>query len=244
MVKRFSTLSILIALAVNAPALAAPHWSYETQAEWGELEAAFTACKTGKQQSPIDIGAAQKETLAPLVFSYQPTKVKFFNNGHTLQASTAEGNSLTIGEDSYKLVQFHFHSPSEHLIKGKSAPMELHLVHKDKDGKLAVLGVMLQAGKSNKAIEELWAHLPDSEGEKNSKELTLNIAEMLPQSKAYYTYPGSLTTPPCSENVRWLVLEQPMEVATTQVEAFVKEVGINARHVQALNERVVKEGGK
>lgn len=232
-------------IALSSPVLAKeivalPHWTYDEQAKWGKLSPEFSACNTGVKQSPIDIKSLQKSALLPLKPSYQKISVKLFNNGHTVQVNIPEGNRLVIGDKEYSLVQFHFHAPSEHHIDGKFYPMELHLVHKDKEGKLAVIAVMLQEGQGSPVIQRVLDYLPEQTGEENSRDVKMNIADLLPKSPHYYSYEGSLTTPPCSENVRWIVMMEPMMVSKEQIHAFQKVIGKNARAVQPLNGRVIK----
>ena len=222
----------------------APHWGYGGEhgpEEWGDMEADFSACKLGKEQSPIDIRNATKSTLPPLDFKYAKSSAEVVNNGHTIQVNLADGGVLTLDGVPYKLVQFHFHAPSEEKIGGKAYPMEAHLVHQSAEGKLAVVAVLLTEGRANAALNSVFRDLPQTEGAEKTLDANFNAAELLPIARGYYTYVGSLTTPPCSEGVRWQVLKQPVEVSKAQIAAFRKLYSMNARPVQPLNDRKVEE---
>lgn len=222
----------------------APHWEYKGKhgpAAWGEMDAGFAECKLGKVQSPIDIRKAKKTELAPLAFGYTATGAEVVNNGHTIQINLTDAGALTLDGVPYKLVQFHFHTPSEERINGKAYPMVAHLVHKNAEGKLAVVGIMLKQGKENAALKAVFDNLPQEEGGKKALDGNFNVADMLPAEQGYYKYMGSLTTPPCSEGVHWQVLKQPIEVSKAQIQAFQKLYKLNARPVQPLNGRKVEQ---
>jgi carbonic anhydrase len=218
-------------------------WSYQGHTgpeHWGELDPAFALAKTGQEQSPVDIVRAEVVTGngAPLEVSYQPTPLTILHNGHTIEEECEGGGSLTVGGHRYELAQFHFHSPSEHTIDGQHTPLELHLVHKDTEGKLAVLGVLIDEGKAHPELARLWEHLPTEPGNKVSdEEVKVDPARLLPTSLATYRYAGSLTTPPCSEGVSWFVLQQPIEASAEQVGAFRKVIHGNNRPTQPLRGR-------
>jgi len=218
-------------------------WSYDGAtgpAKWGDLAAEFTACKSGKNQSPIDINDTKPVKLTGIKFNYKPTTVDVINNGHTIQVNYAKGSSIDFGGKNYKLLQFHFHSPSEHTVKGKPFDMVAHLVHQADDGQLGVIGVLLKQGKNNNpAIESVWKHLPTKVGEHNKINSTLNAIDLLPTSKRYYNYSGSLTTPPCSEGVNWIVMQTPVEVSVDQIVSFRNAIALSTRPVQTLNGRTV-----
>jgi len=222
------------------------HWSYkgETGPEyWGTLKPEFATCSQGKHQSPIDIKKSYKTTLEPIKFFYKPMQLKIINNGHTIQVNAQEGNSIIIDGEKYQLAQFHFHSPSEHKVKGKSYDMELHLVHKNKTGDIAVVGVFLKEGKPNNTIEKIWKNIPTNiNEEKIAENVYINPYNLLPKNKGYYIYYGSLTTPPCTEGVTWIVLKKPIEVSKKQIEKFRIIIGEdNNRPVQNLNKRFILE---
>ena len=206
---------------------------------WSEVSA---TCGLGKAQSPIDIVNPEKTKLLPIDFSYHAAPLKVINNGHTIQVDYAPGSSIVRDGKTYELVQFHFHHMSENAINGQHTPMELHLVHKDKDGNLAVVAVMLKEGKANKEVGTVWSNLPATEGKENTPaSVAVDAAGLLPHKRGYYTFPGSLTTPPCSENVLWLVLEEPVTLSKQQIAKFAALYPNNARPVQPLNGRKVLE---
>jgi carbonic anhydrase len=218
------------------------HWSYEGAggpAKWGDLDAANKACSLGAQQSPIDIVAPIKSRLPALKLSWNKTADTIVNNGHTIQLNFAEGSTLKLGDTTYKLLQVHFHRPSEHLIGGKSFPMEAHFVHRADSGGLAVVGVMFSEGKPNATFSKIVATMPAKEGPAVKAVAAINPNGLLPAKLGYYRYPGSLTTPPCSEVVEWLVLTDPIQVAATDVAGFAKLYPMNARPAQKDNRRYV-----
>jgi carbonic anhydrase len=218
------------------------HWSYEGAggpAKWGDLDAANKACSLGAQQSPIDITATVKSQLPPLKISWGKTADTIVNNGHTIQLNFAEGSTLKLGDTTYKLLQVHFHRPSEHLVGGKNFPMEAHFVHRADGGGLAVVGVLLTEGKPNATFAKIIATMPTKEGLPVKADAGINPNGLLPAKLSYYRYPGSLTTPPCSEVVEWLVLTTPLPVAVSDVAAFAKLYPMNARPVQKDNRRYV-----
>jgi len=218
-----------------------PHWTYEGEEgpdHWGELEPSFELCSVGHFQSPIDIVSAEGADLADIEFSYAPSAMNILNNGHTVQVNYDAGSSISIDGDEYQLLQFHFHTPSEHTIDGEASPLEVHFVHRDAAGNLAVVGVMLNEGEAeNAAFADVFGNLPAEVGEPDAHGMEVNAADMLPAGHAYDTYSGSLTTPPCSQGVRWLVLTDPVELSAGQIEAFHALFENNARPVQPLNER-------
>ena len=221
------------------------HWSYNGDtdpAHWANLEGDFKTCSTGKNQSPIDIRheAVHDADLPPLQFAYQPAPLRIIDNGHTIQVIYAPGSFLTVGGKRYELVQFHFHHPSEEKIDGKGHEMVAHLVHKDADGKLAVVAVLLDGGGANPTIDAIWKNVPKEKGKEASANATIDAATLLPGDRSYYTFQGSLTTPPCSEGVRWFVLKTPVKIAESEIMAFGKLYPMNARPTQPLNGRVIE----
>jgi carbonic anhydrase len=218
------------------------HWSYTGDGApqyWGELKDEFLTCKTGKNQSPIDISPVVITDLPDLETNYQPVSLKVINNGHTIQVPYS-GSTLTIDGQSYDLIQFHFHSPSEHTIGGKAYDMVAHLVHQNTDGGLAVIGVLFEEGDANPVIETIWAHLPDTNAESEAPDVQVNVADLLPANHVYAQYSGSLTTPPCSEGVHWMVMLTPVTVSRDQVDAFLELFPHSTRPTQPLNGRVVR----
>ncbi|KOR29838.1 hypothetical protein TI03_01255 [Achromatium sp. WMS1] len=222
----------------------AVHWGYsgeEGPEHWGDLSTDFVVCKTGKNQTPIDITAMVEAELPPLVINYQANGGKeVLNNGHAIQVNYDPGSSIKVDGKDFELLQFHFHSPSENTINGKYFPMEAHFVHKDKDGNLAVLALMYEEGAENPELQKAWATMPTEAGSKSQPTATISAKALLPGNTDYYRFNGSLTTPPCSEGVRWLMLKAPSHASTQQIEAF-KHVmhHNNNRPVQPTNARVI-----
>lgn len=236
-----------IVVAAGSPALAghqSHHWSYsgkEGPSHWASLDAKNAAC-AAKSQSPIEIrtAAVHREALPALIFNYRPVPVRIVDNGHTIQVNYDPGSSLTVGGRRYELVQFHFHRPSEEVIDGKRAAMVAHLVHRDSQGHLAVVAVPLRPGHQNQLLETLWRNLPTAKEKQVARsDVRITAASLLPAGRGYYAYSGSLTTPPCSEGVRWLVLKTPTEVSVREVEVFAARYPHNARPIQPRNGRVV-----
>lgn len=222
-----------------------PHWGYEGHhggpAHWAELDPAFEACAKGTNQSPIDIRNAVKTDLPALQFQYGQTAPTIVNNGHTVQINLPQGQSLTVGGKTYELLQFHFHTPSEVALNGKRSAMVAHFVHKNAAGELGVVGVLIQPGKNNAAYAPVFAHLPRPGEKITVDDLKLDLQAMLPKDKGYYSFEGSLTTPPCSEGVSWMVLKNPIALGSDQIKAFRRLFNANARPVQPLNDRVIRE---
>jgi carbonic anhydrase len=222
-----------------------PHWSYEGKdgpAEWSKLDQTYAACSTGKAQSPIDIKNAKKADLAPLKFDYKAVPLNIIDNGHTIQINYSPGSTLAAGGKTYTLKQFHFHHPSEEHVNGKGYDMVAHLVHADAEGHLAVVAVLLKTGSSNAFLETVWKNIPTvKEKAVDVPGVTLNVRDLLPADHGYYTFSGSLTTPPCSEGVTWYVLKAPASLSADQVTAFAKIYPQNARPIQPLNGRELQE---
>jgi carbonic anhydrase len=220
---------------------AAPHWEYEGAEGpeyWGELDPSFALCATGEAQSPINITAAQNVNLKDIEFHYESSALNIFNNGHTIQVNYDAGSSITYNEIRYELLQFHFHHPSEHTINGEAFDMELHFVHRDANGSLAVVGVLLKEGETeNAAFASIFDNLPTEKGDPLPTETQIDANALLPVEHLFDTYVGSLTTPPCTEGVRWLVLTTPVLVSAEQLESFASIFELDARPVQDLNDR-------
>jgi carbonic anhydrase len=221
------------------------HWSYsghDGPSHWGQLDAAYRACETGRTQSPIDIETKDvtPTNLPPLAFNYRPVPLSIVDNGHTIQVNYEPGSALLVGGKRYELVQFHFHHPSEEAVNGKRFDMVAHLVHRDAQGQLAVVAVPLKIGRDNPLLATLWSNLP-KQGihEPQVMKASINAGGLLPSDLHYYAFSGSLTTPPCSEGVRWMVLKTPMEISKAQVAAFASRYPNNARPEQRLNGRHV-----
>jgi carbonic anhydrase len=221
------------------------HWGYENghggPAHWAELDHAFERCAKGANQSPIDIRNAVKADLPALQFGYAEAVPTIVNNGHTIQVNLPAGQTLMVGDKRYELLQFHFHTPSEEALNGKRTAMVGHFVHKNTAGELGVIAILMQTGKKNAAFEPVFAHLPRKGESINVDGLKLNLAAMLPADKGYYAFEGSLTTPPCSEGVNWMVMKKPIALGAEQIKAFRRLFNANARPIQPLNGRVIQE---
>ncbi len=232
-----------VLVAATAWASGAVHWTYEGHEgpeNWGSLNPDYAACAVGRNQTPINITSTIEAELSPLEIKYKAVPLDIINNGHTIQVNYAPGSTLTLDGHSYDLLQFHFHTPSENHIEAKSFPMEAHLVHKDKNGGLGVIGVMFAAGEENPFLANIWKHLPAKAHTHNKIDtVKLNVTDMLPVSKDYYRFNGSLTTPPCSEGVLWLMMKNPVKVSSDQVEQFSKIIGENNRPIQPTNARPI-----
>ncbi len=223
----------------------AHEWSYagaEGPENWGSIKPDYANCRLGQQQSPIDIRDAKREALPSIQFDYKSGPLKVINNGHTIQVNTSPGSSITVGDKKYELKQFHFHHPSEEHVDGKPYDMVAHLVHADSDGKLAVVAVLLKSGRANSLVQRVWENLPRTEGnEEVVSSVEINPSALLPASTGYYTFAGSLTTPPCSEGVTWFVLKMPSELSADEIAAFAKIYPHNARPIQPPNGRTILE---
>jgi len=223
------------------------HWSYEGEngpQNWAKLKPEFSQCGSGKRQSPIAIqsDSTLQGPAEPLAFNYTPSRGSVVNNGHTVQVDVEGENSLTVRSASYRLLQFHFHTPSEEMINSKRYAMVAHLVHKNDAGQLAVVAVLLEPGESNAFIDKVWTYMPlDSNDRVRMPEGLLDLNELLPRDQRYYQFMGSLTTPPCSEGVLWMVLKQPVKISAAQYRLFRQQFPLNARPVQPLNGRPVRD---
>jgi carbonic anhydrase len=221
------------------------HWAYEGKegpAEWGKIDTSFATCSMGHAQSPIDIKGATAADLPVLKFDYKAVPLNIIDNGHTIQITYPAGSSLTVGGKSYTLQQIHFHHPSEEQINGHASDMVAHFVHSDTEGHLAVVAVLLKQGAENSQLASVWKNIP-SEKEKavTVSGVQVNVTNLLPTDHGYYTFAGSLTTPPCSEGVTWYVLKQPTSISANEIAAFAKLYPKNARPVQPLNNRKISE---
>ncbi len=217
------------------------HWSYEGEGapdNWADLDVDFAACRAGGEQSPIEIPTDTPVNADHLEFDYQETAVNILNNGHTVQVNYAEGSSVTIDGETYDLLQLHFHGPSEHTLAGSHTALEMHLVHANADGGLAVVGVMIAEGDEHAAYAPVFGNLPAEVSEATViAGAVVNAVDLLPADRSYYRYDGSLTTPPCSEGVKWHVLRQTVTLSADQIAAFTDIIEDDNRPVQSLNER-------
>ncbi len=226
--------------------LQAGTWSYQGETGtdfWGELAPEFQLCRSGKAQSPINIESVVTANAGSLQLNYQPTPLTIVNDGRTIKVTYQPGSSLTLDDRVYELLQFHFHQPSEHLILGKAAEMEVHFVHKNEaTGDLVVLAVLMSQGELNLALDSIWQKISLADHRAKVSDLTINALQLLPEnSRQYYRYQGSLTTPPCSEIVTWLVFKQPVSISKSQLTSFREIMSNNARPIQALNQRFLQE---
>lgn len=222
-----------------------PHWTYEGEEGpeyWGELDQTYVACGAGKSQSPIDISTPSEQDLANIVFYYQPSEVNILNNGHTVEVNYDAGSYIELDGVRYDVAHFHYHAPSEHAVDGKLFAAELHIVHKNADGGLAVVGILLDQGMQNDAYQPFIENLPTEKSDAKDAGVTIDASDLLPAVQTTFRYKGSLTTPPCTEGVNWLVMTTPVEISSEQVEALASlfEEG-NNRPVQPLNDRPLME---
>jgi len=242
--QRFLLLAFAVCTGSALGASASPHWTYGHHggpADWSALSPEFATCRLGKHQSPIDIRGAKAADLPPIAFHYQEAPLAIVDNGHTIQVNVAPGSRIDVGGARYDLVQFHFHKPSEEKIDGKPHAMVAHLVHKNAEGKLAVVAVLLDGGGSNATIDAIWKNLPkEKQKEVVVANTTVDADGLLPKDRGYYTFQGSLTTPPCSEDVTWLVLKDPVKIADSEISRFARIYPMNARPTQSLNGRLVQ----
>ena len=239
--------TLMIAATLSCPlALHAEgkQWAYGGHGapeKWAELDPTFATCKLGRNQSPIDIRGAKAADLPAITFDYKPSPLKVIDNGHTIQVNYAPGSSIAVGGARYELLQFHFHNPSEEKVDGRSSDMVAHLVHRNEAGKLAVVAVLLDTGGANPVIETIFRNVPRKKQQESAPaNVSIDAAGLLPGDRGYYAFQGSLTTPPCSEDVGWLVLKTPVRIAESDIAAFAKLYPMNARPTQPLNGRAIE----
>ncbi len=226
------------------PALTAP-WGYgpnDGPGCWGTLDPAFSVCALGKAQSPIDLTGGQWADLTPIKFDYGRTRIVVENTGHTIQMTPEPGNGIVVDGMYHELLQFHFHHRSEHLFDGTRFPLELHLVHGNGEGGLAVIGILVAQGEANGALAPSWAHLPAESGTPHAVAEELDLASLLPSFGTTWRYMGSLTTPPCTEGVAWIIPFKTLSMSAGQIDAFAAIHPNNCRPVQPLGERVLYRG--
>jgi len=241
-----AALLISTGLAIAGSKTHKAHWGYsghEGPEQWGALSRDYALCGSGKNQSPVNLTGMIDARLKPINFNYNAVPLDVVNNGHTIKVNYAEGSSIEVDGKMFTLLQFHFHTPSENHIHGKSYPMEAHLVHADEDGNLAVVAVMFEKGKANSVVSTVWDHMPSEAGKTiTMPDVTIDINDMLPRKRDYYRFNGSLTTQPCTEGVRWFVLKTAMYASTDQFEKFHSLMqGDTNRPVQPLNARAILE---
>lgn len=220
------------------------HWSYDGEGgpqRWGKIDPSNAKCDTGERQSPINITDGIRVDLEPVMFDYKPVRYNVIDNGHTIQVNLGAGNAITILGRRYDLTQFHFHKPSEERVSGRNYDMVMHLVHKDMDGKLVVIAVLITQGKANSLVQTIWNNMPLEKQETVQATGTIDLNQILPVNRQYYTYMGSLTTPPCTEGVLWIVFKEPIEISQEQISIFNRMYPMNARPIQPSSGRLIKE---
>ena len=238
--------SLLVATSLLASSHAS-HWGYtghEGPSNWGDLDPKYTMCKSGVSQSPINISnevSVKTNDLAPIKFSYRTGADSVVNNGHTVQVNIKGGSFITVDGIRFSLKQFHFHTPSENQIEGKNFPLEAHFVHASSDGKLAVVAVMFEDGAQNETLKKIWSKMPHEAGKTVGCGLTSVVVDkIIPQNREYFRFNGSLTTPPCSEGVRWFVMKDYSHISAAQTKEFLELFHhANNRPVQPINARKV-----
>jgi carbonic anhydrase len=221
------------------------HWGYAGEGapeKWGQLEPRFRVCDLGIEQSPIDLTRSIRAEVRQVQSFFRPMRVRILNNGHTIQVNADEGSYSQISGQRFELLQFHFHHPSEHVLDGKSFPLEVHFVHRNATGQLAVLGVFFEQGIStNSTLATVFDGMPPSEMPERDIGRMIDPSEFLPLSPTYFRYIGSLTTPPCSQGVLWTVFRDPIAASASQIQQFSSIFPLNARPVQRLNNRFLLE---
>jgi carbonic anhydrase len=249
--RRIFTASLLAcpvcpAFAQALTGIQTPQWNYDSAgpAKWGGLDRAFTICATGDQQSPVDLRDGIPAQVAPVRLDWKSGKFTVENNGHTIEANVPAGSSVTIGADRFNLAQFHFHSPSEHAVSGKRSAMEAHFVNMHPDGRIAVLGTLLEPGGHNEAFSAVMKVAPAKAGGDAPTESVVDPRQMVPASLDSWRYEGSLTTPPCSQIVSWVVFARTVPVTQSDIDAFRKIFPMNARPLQQINRRYLLRGSR
>lgn len=224
----------------------AAEWGYKGDTgpdHWGDLDPGYILAKTGKHQSPIDITSTVASNLPGIEFEYHPSKIDLVYNGHTVEEIEDKHSAIDVDGRHFVLQQFHFHAPSEHTVDGKHFDMEMHLVHKSNDGTIAVVGVLIEAGDDNPAFDAVWNYLPTAENRERVEETSVDAATLLPEDRSYYRYTGSFTTPPCTEDVLWMVLKSPIQLSADQIAKFRAVISGNNRPTQPLNGREIAVSG-
>jgi len=235
------------AAAAAAIAAAPKHgtvWSYEGEtgpANWSKINVDWGKCGTGNRQSPIDIRDGIKVNLEQIGFDYHPSSFSEVNNGHTISVTVGGGNFITVGNQTYELQEFHFHRPSEERVNGKGTEMVIHMVHRSAEGKVAIVAVLLERGQPHRLMQTVWDNLPLEKFETVSPSVVLDPLDALPEKREYFTYMGSLSEPPCTEGVLWLVFKQPRQASPAQMALFSRLYPLNARPVQSTGGRMIKE---
>jgi carbonic anhydrase len=235
--------AVLALTAGNSTASDGGQWGYTGEGapeNWGTLDPAYAMCSKGVNQSPINLTGFIEAELEPVIFNYTGLVTEVLHNGHAVQAAYTAGSTITADGKIFALKQFHFHAPSENQINGEYFPMEGHFVHADSDGNLAVIAVMYTLGEENAELKKIWRQMPAEAGGKASMASQVRADHLMPENKEYYRFNGSLTTPPCTEGVLWMVMKNPVTVSEEQVQQLAEALGHpNNRPVQAVNARPV-----
>jgi carbonic anhydrase len=243
---RISALAVLVLGVATLAAAQTTPWDYEGkrgELNWGKLDPAYRACSKGREQSPIDIrGAHLNKALPPIEFHYIAGAIRLENDGHTIVAHVNPGSYIVAGGVRYELVEFDFHHPGEEAVRGKLSDMSVHLVHRSADGKVAIVAVRLteNAGNPNAVLAALWPHLPRTAGATEKVAEMVSPGGLLPTDRGYWTYMGSLSTPPCTEGVRWFVFVQDLSVSRDQLRVFAALFRINSRGLQEAHGRRIE----
>jgi len=225
----------------DSPGVGEVHWSYEGETGpdlWGSLDESFGVCQSGMAQSPVDISGAMAGGDGQLEIMWNPSTAEVGDNGHTIQVDVTPGSTINLDGRNFSLLQFHFHAASEHTVDGTASPMEVHFVHQAEEGDLGVIGVLMEIGDQHASVQDIWDAIP-VDGSMSTM-TDFDLRSLLPGSETHFRYAGSLTTPPCSEVVSWVVMSEPIRVSAEQVEAFQAIHPVNARPVQPLNEREIQ----
>lgn len=219
-------------------------WSYSGKngpENWGNISKQYSLCKEGSNQSPVNISGFKQTNLPKINVEYKNSPLQVSNNGHTIQVNYNAGSYINVGGQKYALKQIQFHTPSEHTIQGKNSPIELHLVHKNQQGQISVVAVMVEQGKENSELQKILNNAPKKPGQQVSyNNIQVNAKNLVPQNQQYFSYNGSLTTPPCSEQVQWFVYKQPIQASKQQINEFKEVYQYNARPQQPLKGRQIQ----
>ncbi|MEI7784127.1 MAG: carbonic anhydrase family protein [Betaproteobacteria bacterium] len=215
-----------------------PPWAYEGPLgpeSWGER---YAMCGRGRNQSPINLAGPLLRVKYELIQDFRAGPLAIVNDGKTWQVNVAPGSKMRIDSMPYDLISLTFQRPSGEQIDGKSFPMGIHMLHRDKSGKLVTVVVLVREGNENPGIKLLWSHAPAKEGPEIQPEgVTFNPANLLPRELNFLTYDGSLTAPPCSENMRYFVLKEPINISREQLMQY--PFKISSRPVQPQNGRPI-----
>ena len=213
-------------------------------AHWGSLDQAFAACACGSEQSPIDLSGLLADDYPAVAFDYDPRSCTLLNDGHNILVNVDRGSGIILDGTRFELIQFHFHHAGEHTVNSTRWPMEMHLVHRNHHGALAVVGIFITAGSGNEALAPLWERLPPRPAPAVAVPVAVDVAALLPGRRTAWRYRGSLTTPPCTEGVSWVVMSDPVTLSAAQIATFAAIYSNNYRPVQPRNLRFLSRGGR